>query len=88
MTRLDKIIEAYPDMEFISADGFDDALIGVSDEKLVYSRAKCIEVLINRYGMTYKEASKYFDFNVESAYMGDKTPIWVDDEMFNIMSNE
>jgi len=26
-----------------------------------------------------EEAIEYFDFNVSSAYMGEKTPIWVED---------
>ena len=29
------------------------------------------------------EAQEYFDFNVSGAYMGEKTPIWVDDTMFD-----
>lgn len=67
MTKLKEIIEAYPDMKFLSADGFDDALIGVSGEKFVYSRVKCIEILMDRDGMSYEEASEYFDFNVEGS---------------------
>lgn len=34
--------------------------------------------------MTFEEAEEFFDFNVEGAYMGEKTPIWVDDEMFDV----
>ena len=37
---------------------------------------------MTRDGMTEEEAQEYFDFNVEGAYMGEKTPIWVDDELF------
>lgn len=85
MTKLEQIIESYPDEEFLSADGFDDALIGVAAIKqtaqfvLVYSRMKCINILMERDSMTYEEAEEYFDFNVEGAYMGEKTPIFVDD---------
>ena len=32
--------------------------------------------------MTKEDAEEFFDFNVEGAYMGEKTPIWVDDMMF------
>lgn len=88
-TKLDEIVEQYPDEELLSADGFEDAVIGVACLKvtgamvLVYSRTKCIETLMTRDGMSYEEAMEYFDFNVEGAYMGEKTPIYVDDEMFN-----
>ena len=88
MTRLEIILEQYSDEDLLSADGFEDCVIGVAYDKpvgvyrLVYSRTKCIEVLIARDGMTYEEAMEYFDFNVEGAYVGEKTPIWVDDEMF------
>jgi hypothetical protein len=88
MTKLEQIIEWYPDEEFLSADGFEDALIGVVYDKiksvyvLVYSRVKCIEILITRDKMSKEEAEEYFDFNVDGAYMGEKTPIYVDDFMF------
>ena len=80
MNKLEIIVENYPDSEFLSADGFEDAIIGVCGEKLVYSRTLCIDILMQRDKMSYDEAVEYFDFNVEGAYMGDKTPIWVDDE--------
>ena len=84
MRRIDIITEQYPDCEFLQADGFDDAIIGVdhSFEKLVYSRTKCIDVLMKRDGMNDLEANEYFDFNVSGAYVGEKTPIWVDDTLF------
>jgi hypothetical protein len=90
MTKLEQIIEWYPDEELLSADGFEECVIGVAYDKttsthrLVYSRSQCIEVLITGDGMSKEEASEYFDFNVEGAYVGEKTPIWVDDEMFVI----
>ena len=88
MTKLEQIVDWYPDEELLSADGFEDCVIGVAYDmrtsvyKLVYSKSKCIEVLITRDKMTKEEADEYFDFNVESAYVGEKTPIYVDDFMF------
>ena len=88
MKKLEQIIEWYPDEEFLSADGFEEALIGVAYDKikgthvLVYSRTKCIEILIERDKMSKEEAEELFEFNVEGAYMGEKTPIYVDDFMF------
>ena len=89
MSKLSELIEFYPDEDFLGADGFEDAVIGVyydkldSINRLVYSRTKCIDILMKRDGMTYEEASEFFDFNVEGSYMGKQTPVWVDDEMFD-----
>lgn len=63
-------------------DGFDDAIIGFSqrmNEPLlaVYSYDKMTEVLIERDGMTYEDATEYLDFNVVGAWVGEKTPIIV-----------
>jgi hypothetical protein len=90
MTNLEIIIEQYPDEEFLSADGFDDAIIGVTCDKntgvykLVYSNLKCVEILMIRDGMSQEEAIEYFDFNVEGAYMGEKNPIWVEDMFWTV----
>lgn len=90
MTRLEQIIEFYPDEELLSATGFEDCVIGVAYDKtvstnrLVYSRSKCIDLLVERDGMTFEEAEEFFDFNVVDAYVGNKTPLFVDDEMFDV----
>ena len=75
---LDKIINAYPDEEFLIADDFDSAIIGVDEKsmKLIYSVKKCIELLIIDQLMTEEESIEYFEYNVSGSYMGEKTPIW------------
>ena len=84
MNKLEITMEQYPDEEFLSADGFETAIIGVSEGKLVYSVQRCIEILMIRDEMTYEDAIEYFDFNVRGAYMGEKTPIWVEDMYFDV----
>lgn len=85
MTKLDLIQEHYSDCEFLKADGFDEAVLGVVFDnmnavvRLAYSRCKCLEILMKRDGMSEDEAVEFFEFNVEGAYMGEKTPVWVDD---------
>ena len=71
-------------MTAMKADGFNDAIIGVaercgSDDILVYDAEKCIEILVERDGMSYEEACEYFSFNVSGAYVGEGTPtfVWV-----------
>lgn len=74
---LELIIESYPDEEFLKADGFDDAIIGVDEMtmRLIYSVKKCIDILMAE-GLTEDDAMEFFDFNVGGAYVGEKTPIW------------
>lgn len=67
---------------FLKADGFDEAIIGVdiNSMRLVYSIGKCINILMTDDEMSEEDAREYFSFNVTSAYVGENTPIWVDDE--------
>ena len=76
---IENIIEKYPNESFLKPDGFDEALIGIDIKsmRLVYSVSKCIQILSK--DMNEIDAIEYFDFNVSGAYVGEKTPIWVDD---------
>ncbi len=73
------LIEIYPEQSFLKADGFDDAIIGVEESsmRLIYSVSKCIDILCK--DMSPEDACEYFTFNVQCAYVGDKTPIWCAD---------
>ena len=82
MNKQEILNDEYPDVDWLLADGFDDSIIGVYGEKVVYSIKKCIDVLIERDGMDYEDAYEFFEFNVIGAYVGEKTPIWIDDELF------
>ena len=75
------IIDAYGSSDDVMfADGLDDAIIGFEPSlwRVVYSRTKCIDICIKD-GMSEDEAIEYLDFNTFSGYVGEKTPIWVDD---------
>ena len=68
--------------EALLADGFEEAFLGVSEvfgrpPLATYDRDKCIDILIQRDGMTYEEAEEYFDFNVTGAWVGENTPIYL-----------
>ena len=76
------LVEAYPDHGFLLADGFEDAFVGVvagmqREPVACYDRARCIAVLVARDGMTEEDAEEYFVFNVEGAWVGDRTPVFV-----------
>ena len=79
--KLEEILEKYPDETFLKADGFDDAIIGVDERTmcLVYSTQKCIDILVKDHRMDYLDAADYFYYNVSGSYVGEQTPIFVDD---------
>lgn len=78
---LELLIDLYPEDEFLIADGFDDAVIGVDygSSRLIYSCKKCIEILIEQDEMTPEDAIEHFQYNVAGAWVGEKTPIWCED---------
>lgn len=73
---LGKIINAFEDEQFLIADGLDEAIIGVDYDKfvIIYSVKKVIEVLCR--DMNEEDAWEHFSFNIQGAYVGEKTPIW------------
>ena len=79
---IDRIMEWFPEEEIILADGFDKAIIGVSnnDMRVIYSKSLCIDILMSQ-GMDEDEALEYFEYNVSGAYVGEKTPIWCLDDI-------
>ena len=78
---LEEIILKYPDISFLKADGFDDAIIGVdiNTNRLIYSFVKTIHILMN--DMEYEEALEHFYYNILGSYVGENTPIWLDDDL-------
>jgi chorismate mutase len=79
---LKKILHCFPDNEILKANGFDKAIIGIDEQsmRLIYSISKCISILMKRDKMSKEDALEFFEFNVKSAYVGEKTPIWCSDE--------
>jgi len=75
--------ECHGEEEFLLADGFEDAFIGVVYGKMrepvaCYDRKKCIAILMAKDGMTEEDAEDFFGFNVYDAWMGEKTPMFLD----------
>ena len=79
--RWEELMEIYDGC--LMADGFEEALIGFgtrfNNPVTVYNLNKCIEVLVDRDGMSQEEAVEYMDFNVLGAYVGEETPIFLGD---------
>ena len=79
---LDNIIETYHEEEFLKADGFDEAILGVDEKsmRLIYSKKAVINILTE--DMTEEDALEHFSFNIEGSYVGEKTPIWCEDYFY------
>jgi hypothetical protein len=77
------LVERWEGHEFLLADGFEDAFLGVIYGKMrtpvaCYDRNKCLAILVARDGMTEEEAEEFFAFNTEDAWVGEKTPMFLD----------
>lgn len=63
------------------ADGFEDAFVGMAQQFnkyfAIYDRAKCIQILIERDGMTHEDAEEFFEFNTQGAWVGETTPAFL-----------
>lgn len=76
---LESISEFNPEAKL--ADGFDDSILGYDTKgRVIYSVNSILDTLVNRDGMDYDEAQEYFGFNIECAYVGEYTPIYMYDE--------
>lgn len=81
-TKRELIIEMFADTDdVLFADGLDDAIIGFDQNlwRVVYSRNKCIECLRKEDEMSEEDAIEHLEYNTFNAYVGDKTPVWVED---------
>ena len=79
--RLTEIIQEQ-NPEALTADGLDDAILGIAYRAgaaplVAYSTSQCIQILMDRDGMSYDEASEFFEFNIVGAFVGPGTPVFV-----------
>lgn len=85
MTKREEITEAAEQGEFtvMFADGFDDAIVGLitrfglESPIVLYDRAKMVQILTARDGMSEDDADEFISFNVEGAWMGPLTPAFL-----------
>ena len=67
------------------ADGFDDAIIGICPNTLsvIYSRTKCAHILMQEENIDMEEALDYLEYNTFNTYVGEYTPIFMEDFDWN-----
>lgn len=75
------LAEHDPDM--LLADGLEDAIIGVcrtagQEDRVAYDVDKCIAILVERDGMEPCEARECLEANSFCAFVGDRTPVWIE----------
>ena len=65
------------------ADGLENAFLGIGRQfthpVAIYSYKKTLKCLKGK-GMTMEDAIEYFDYNIAGAFVGDQTPVFLQDE--------
>jgi len=77
--------DVYGEGAALKADGFDKAVLGIAElwvghsrrQLVAYDYDECIQVMVDRDGMTHEEALEFMEYNVTGAYMGPGTPIFI-----------
>lgn len=79
--NIDEFLECVSELnnEALYPTDLKEAIIGIVErfgvEPIVLlDKDKCLEIYMNRDGMTYDEALEFFDFNVIGSWMGEGTP--------------
>lgn len=84
MNKRDELVEFTGDEEllFMDPERFDAAIVGYVEgigraDVVCYDKHKVLEILMED-GMSWEEAGEYYNFNVVGAYMGEKTPVFLE----------
>jgi len=81
MNLLERIKDSFPDQQFSIVNGYDDAIIGVSqDFSLVYSVKTTLDIILKENSLNTDEALEHFYFNVFEVPTGFKV-IWCYDQL-------
>ena len=82
MRTLSELYDLYPEENFLRMEGFDNAVLGVEDRtmRLVYSKSKIMKQLLR--DMDYETAMEHFDYNIAGSWVGEQTPIIVNDMFY------
>jgi hypothetical protein len=72
------------DETILLADGLESAFMAIGRQfthpVAIYSYRKTIKILMRDHQMDKEEAIEYFDFNIAGAFIGDQTPVFLQDE--------
>lgn len=80
-TEADKLLKER-EQSILLADGLEEAFIGIGYQfhtpLAIYSKSKALQCL-EKEGMSELEAIEFFDYNIAGAYVGEQTPIFLED---------
>lgn len=68
-------------------DGLEEAIVGIVEDfgspgrKMLYSKAKILDILQERDLMTYSEAEEFYDYNILGLYAGEQNVVFLDLEI-------
>jgi hypothetical protein len=84
VSMIEQIGEAYP--EALKMDGFDDCILGIctrfgQEPLIAYDYRKVINKLMED-GMSYEDAVEFHEYNQLGAWVGERTPVFIDTEIF------
>lgn len=72
------------DEKILLADGLEAAFMGIGRQfhypVAIYSYKKTIKLLMRDHRMDREQAIEYFDFNIAGSFVGDQTPVFLQDE--------
>ena len=75
-------IKNWAEEDILTADGFDEAIVGLARRPglitVAYDVNKMLLIMADK-GMSLEDARDYFEFNVVDAWMGDNTPVYIED---------
>lgn len=59
-------------------DFYNEAIVGITDDgRIVYSKDMMTAILSDRLLISYYDALEYLDYNCFCAYVGEKTPLYI-----------
>lgn len=74
------LYKLYPKISFQYIEDFDDAIVGVIGNRLVYSKNAILEILCE--DMSIDEATNYYN-SMKKEYNGERSPVFLNDDLLN-----
>ena len=70
------------DPGLVTADGFDDCVVGIVEScgapnRICYDREKIVRTLMKRDKMSHEDEDQFCSFNITGAYVGKNTPVFL-----------
>jgi len=83
MTLRDWLACRDPELILLDGEEFDAAIVGVvsgsgMEDRVLYSQDGVLQVLRDHHGMDHLEAVEWFDHNIGYAFVGDKSPAFLE----------